>query len=471
MLDAVLVAYKIRRMIMDKQYSYEGKNVLVVGMAKSGISAAKLLLKLNANVSLYDRKTKEELKNNDVEALLEKGAGNMLGADTMKAEEWADCMVLSPGVPYKLDFIQKAIENGKEVISEIELGYRTSKATIVGIGGTNGKTTTTALTGEIFKNAGKTTYVLGNIGVPITEYSLQTRENDVIVAEIAALQLESIKDFRPKAFALLNITEDHQDRFGTMEYYTKCKMRAFENQTGEDYAILNLDDPITLSQIHNVKKSRVVLFSRKQELDEGVFVRDGMIVTKLNGVEKEVCNIDEIRIPGNHNLENALAATALATCMGITPNVIAYTLRTFPGVEHRIEFVKEVNKVKFINDSKGTNPDPTIKAIETMKDPTILILGGYDKHSSFDDMFAHFTDKIVGIVVLGATKDKILAAADRAGYKNVQVADTFERAVQMAYKIASPGGTVLLSPACASWDMFENFEQRGEVFKQIVNLL
>ena len=456
---------------MDKNYSYEGKNVLVVGMARSGISAAKLLLKLNANVSLYDRKTQEELHNGSVDMLLEKGALNMLGYDVLKAEEWADVLVLSPGVPYKQEFIQKALEEGKEVISEIELGFRTCKAPIIGIGGTNGKTTTTTLTGEIFKNAGKKTYVLGNIGTPITEFSLQTTENDIVVAEIAALQLEAAKDFRPKAFALLNITEDHQDRFGNMEYYTKCKMKAFENQTGDDFAILNFDDPITLSQIHNVKRARTILFSRKVELDDGVFVRDEKIVAKHRGDMREICSIHDVRIPGNHNLENALAATALATVMGISANVIAYTLKTFPGVEHRIEFVKEVNGVKFINDSKGTNPDSTIKAIETMKDPTILILGGYDKHSSFDEMFAHFTDKITGIVVLGETKEKILEAAKKAGYKSVQVAETFEQAVQIAYKTAVPGGTVLLSPACASWDMFENFEQRGEVFKQIVQLL
>lgn len=448
--------------------SYEGKKVLVVGMAKSGISAAKLLKKLGAETAIYDRRPAEDFaQNGAVIALLKTGVIDFLGKDADAAEAWAEVLVLSPGVPVKQPFLERAMQNGKEVISEIELGYETAKAEFVGIGGTNGKTTTTALTGEIFKNAGRKTYVLGNIGLPICEYALETRPGDTIVAEIAALQLETIRTFHPRAFALLNITEDHQDRFGNMEYYTYCKMRAFENQGPEDYAVLNLDDPITAAQRGKVK-SHLLLFSRKQEVEEGAFVRDGKIIFRLAGKEQEVCPVEQIRIPGNHNLENALAATCLAMCRGIAASVVAYTLKTFPGVEHRIEFVRTVQGVDFINDSKGTNPDSTIKAIETMKKPTILILGGYDKHSEFDELFAHFTDKIVGIVILGATKQKILSAAERAGVTNIQLADSFEQAVRMAYAAAPAGGTVLLSPACASWDMFDNFEQRGEVFKQLV---
>ena len=450
---------------------YRDKKVLAVGMAKSGIAAAKLLMNLGAQVALYDRKEKEAFEKNEaVRALLNKGAVDFLGADPEQAGAWADIFVLSPGVPVKQPFIQKAIEQKKEVISEIELGYQAAQAEFIGIGGTNGKTTTTALTGEIYKNSGRTTYVLGNIGLPICEYAQQTRKNDFIVAEIAALQLETIKTFRPRAFALLNITEDHQDRFGTMEYYIACKMKAFENQQPKDYAILNLDDPITAQQIKKIH-SRLLLFSRKKEVEQGAFVRGRKIVFRMDGREEEVCAIDQIKIPGNHNLENALAATCLAMCRGISAKIVAYTLKTFPGVEHRIEFVKEVNGISFINDSKGTNPDSTIKAIETMTRPTILILGGYDKHSEFDEMFAHFTEQIKGIVILGATQKKILEAAKRAGVQHIWLADTFEQAVNMAYHAAPRGGNVLLSPACASWDMFDNFEQRGAVFKQIVNAL
>lgn len=450
--------------------NYQDKKVLVVGMAKSGLSAGKLLMKLGAKTALYDRKTQQELNNSIVDQLLADGAVSFLGTDGIEAEQWADMLVLSPGVPVKLQFIQNAVQSGKKVISEIELGYATASAKFVGIGGTNGKTTTTALTGEIFKNAGEPTYVLGNIGLPICEHSLESKEGETIVAEIAALQLETIETFRPRAFALLNVTEDHQDRFGNMEYYTYCKMRAFENQQADDFAILNLDDPITAAQADKIH-SRLLMFSRKQEVKEGAFVRDGKIVFRLDGKESEVCDITSIRIPGNHNLENALAATCLAMSMGIAAETVAYTLQTFPGVEHRIEFVKEVNGVTFINDSKGTNPDSTIKAIETMTKPTILILGGYDKHSEFDEMFAHFTEHIHGIVVLGATKEKILAAANKAGVANIMTADTFEEAVHTAYHAAPKGGTVLLSPACASWDMFANFEQRGDIFKEIVRAL
>ena len=451
--------------------NYTGKKVLIVGMAKSGVSAAKLLYQMGAQIALYDRKSREDFaEHKEIMALLDRGAVDFLGADPDQGEEWAEILILSPGVPVKQAFIQRAMQNGKKVISEIELGYEVAKAEFVGIGGTNGKTTTTALTGEIFKNAGRTTYVLGNIGLPICEHAADTREGDTIVAEIAALQLETIRTFHPRAFALLNITEDHQDRFGTMEYYTYCKMRAFENQQPEDYAILNLDDPIASAQREKIH-SHLLMFSRKQEVEEGAFVRDGKIIFRLAGREQEVCPVEQIRIPGNHNLENALAATCLAMCRGIEAKIVAYTLKTFPGVEHRIEFVKTVNGIDFINDSKGTNPDSTIKAIETMKKPTILILGGFDKHNEFDDMFAHFTEQIKGIVILGATKQKILVAAQRAGVSNIQLADTFDQAIKMAYQAAPEGGTVLLSPACASWDMFDNFEQRGEIFKKIVNAL
>ncbi len=458
-------------MIMEYRDNYQGKNVLVVGMARSGISSAKLLLKLGATVALYDRKTREELNNDKVNYLIdEKGVKDLLGVSAEEAETWADEMVLSPGVPIRQPLIEEAKAHGKRVIAEIGLGYEVAKCPIIGIGGTNGKTTTTSLTGEIFKNAGKNTFVLGNIGLPLTEHAYEAKETDYIVAEIAALQLETTEHFRPKAFALLNITVDHLDRFGTMDYYTECKMKAFQNQTRDDIAILNIDDPITLSQIHKIK-SKLMMFSRRHEVDEGAFVRDGMIVFRMNGRESEVCRTDEVRIPGNHNLENALAAVCLSMCMGISANVVAYTLKTFAGVEHRIEFVREVNGIRFINDSKGTNPDSTIKAIETMTGPTVLILGGYDKHISFDDMFDHFTDNIKDIVILGAVKDQLVDTAERKGFRNYHVVDTFEEAVKKAYSLSAAEGTVLLSPACASWDMFDNFEQRGEIFKNIVKAL
>ncbi len=445
---------------------FKNKSVLVVGMAKSGVSAGFLLQKLGADVLLYDRK---KIEDEHIDRLIAQGAADCREGDPKEAAEKADMLVLSPGVPPKQDFILQAEAEGKEVISEIELGYLTAKAEFVCIGGTNGKTTTTALTGEIFKNGGRNTYVLGNIGVPICDSSLDTREGDVIVAETAALQLEKIKTFHSRAAVICNITEDHMDRFGTMEYYTACKMRQFENMTMRDFAVMNLDDPITAAKSRDIKNARVLLFSRKREVENGAFLREGMIVFRLDGREQEVCRADEVKIPGAHNTENALAAVCLSMCMGIAKDAVAYTLKTFPGVEHRIEFVRTVNGVTFFNDSKGTNPDSTIKAIETMKAPTILILGGYDKHSEFDELFRRFTGNIAGVVLLGATREKLLAAANKAGYQNVFLAESFQDAVDQAYRVCPEGGNVLLSPACASWDMFENFEQRGRVFKEIAS--
>ena len=444
------------------------KKVMVVGMAKSGFSAARLLLKLGARVLLYDQKPADAFEG--IQELLDAGAESRLGCDPEEVAKEAQMLVLSPGVPVKQPFIAQAQKAGKPVISEIELGYRAAQADFVCISGTNGKTTTTALTGQIFSDGGRHTYTLGNIGVPICDKALETRPGDVIVAEVAALQLETIDQFHPRAAALLNLTEDHLNRFGTMQYYGDCKMREFENQTAQDFAVLNLDDPLTAQRIGQIR-SHLLLFSRKQEVEEGAYLKNGSIVFRMNGKEQEICPAADVRIPGLHNLENALAAVCLSMCMGIDPKSIAHTLRTFPGVEHRIEFVREVGGVRYINDSKGANPDSTIKAIQTMTAPTILILGGYDKQNTFDDMFAAFTENIVGIVVLGATKQKILKAAADAGYPacRIKTADTFEQAVQSARQMAPKGGAVLLSPACASWDMFKNFEQRGEVFKEIVH--
>ncbi len=436
---------------------------MVVGMAASGISAAKLLLKLGAEVILYDAKAKENFDLGD----LEDKCILRFGADACEVVREADILVMSPGVPVKLPFVDLAKELSKPVIAEIELGYLTAKADFVCISGTNGKTTTTALTGEIFKNAAKRTFVLGNIGTPICEHSLETVPGDVIVAETAALQLETIDAFRPRAAALLNVTEDHLNRFGTMEYYTACKMRMFENMTCHDYAILNKDDKLASEQCVNIKGPKFLWFSIKEEV-QGAFVRDGRIVFEFDDMKADICAVDDLFIPGSHNLENALAATALAMVMGVDPKVIAHTLKTFRGVEHRIEFVDTVNGVSFINDSKGTNPDATIKAIHAMKAPTVLILGGYDKKNEFDEMFGEFTENIKHIVILGATKEKIRAAAERAGFMSYTVVETFEEAVHTAYAKAEQGGNVLLSPACASWDMFKCFEQRGDIFKEIV---
>ncbi len=446
---------------------YKGKKVMVVGMAKSGLASARLLLDVGADVVLYDMKTAEQFPEDTFCEFLGR-AKLALGADADAAAKECDALVLSPGVPMTLSFILQAQQDGKPVISEIELGYLYSAADFVAITGTNGKTTTTALTGEIFKNAGFCTHVLGNIGIPIAGEALKTKKGDIVVAETAALQLDSIDTYRPHACAVLNVTEDHLNRYITMENYTSAKELIFKNQTESDYCVLNYDNAITRA-MEGKPKSKIIWFSRQVRLDRGVFIDEGRIISAERDGIHVICRPEEIKIPGAHNLENALAAIALARCYGIPESVIRDTLMTFPGVEHRIEFVRELNGIQYINDSKGTNPDATEKAADAMTRPTVLILGGYDKQSSFLALFEGFGPLIKNVVAIGATQEKILNDAKTAGYDSVSTADSFEEAVKKARDIAKEGWNVLLSPACASYDMFSDFEQRGRVFKRIVN--
>ena len=306
--------------------------------------------------------------------------------------------------------------------------------------------------------------------MPITQESLNTKDGDWVVAETAALQLDTIETYHPFASTVLNITEDHLNRYITMENYTNAKARVFENQTKDDFCILNYDNDITRSLADKVP-ARLLFFSRKCEVENGAFVRNGEMIFRLDGKEESILPVDEIKIPGAHNLENALAAAALSMVCGIPADVIAKTLREYNGVEHRIEFVRTVNGIDFINDSKGTNPDATINAVLAMKKPTVLMLGGSEKNSDFTEMFRSFTPMIKSCVFLGETAPKIKACADKCGFKDYVMASDFNDAVMKAYELAEEGGAVLLSPACASFDMFDNFEHRGEVFKQIVKEL
>ncbi len=449
---------------------YKGKKALVVGMAKSGAASAALLCGLGAQVIIYDAKKRKDLPPDIFDELSKYTYTDMLGEDIMPVIGEIDIMVLSPGVPPDLPFIKKAHDLGKRVIAEIELGYSVSKADFIAITGTNGKTTTTALTGEIFKSAGINTFVLGNIGIPITSEALNTKEGDVVVAETAALQLDATIDYRPVESAILNITEDHLDRYGNMENYIAAKAKIFKNQTEENFCVLNFDNEYCRTLTGDIR-ARIIAFSTEREVENGAFLRDGTVIFRLDGREEAILPADDVRIPGKHNLENALAATALACLYGIRPEVVAKTLRTFAGVEHRIEHVRTVGGVDFINDSKGTNPDATIKAIQSMKKPTVLILGGYDKKSDFTELFESFTDHIKTVVLLGATAEKLARTARAAGFDDYIMANSLPDAVNKAFSVAEEGYNVLLSPACASYDMFKNFEERGTVFKQIVKEL
>jgi len=313
------------------------------------------------------------------------------------------------------NFIVEAKRRGIEVISEIELGYRYSKADFVCITGTNGKTTCTALTGEMFKAAGKTTYVLGNIGIAISAHALETKPGDVVVAETAALQLEGNSRFHAIAAGVCNITPDHLDHFGTMENYIAAKAKILDNQTEKDYAVLNYDDP-TVRGFAKLTPAHVLYFSRKSEVEQGMFLRGNKLVYRIGDTEKELMNAEDIRIPGAHNLENAMLCALLALSQGIDPETIVSVMKTFAGVEHRIEYVCTRGGVDYINDSKGTNPASTVRAIEAMKKPTVLILGGYDKHISFDELFEAFTPIVKACVVIGDTQKQILETAEKYGY-------------------------------------------------------
>ncbi len=441
------------------------KTALIVGMAKSGIAAARLLYQDNYRIIVNDMKP-------EIRGLFDQLSGIAyevkLGANPMDLLDNVDLLVPSPIIPMSRNFIVEAKRRGIEVVSEIELGYRYSKADFVCITGTNGKTTCTALTGDLFRAAGRNTYVLGNIGVAISSHALDTKPGDVVVAETAALQLEGNSRFHAIAAGVCNITPDHLDHFGTMENYIAAKAKILDNQTASDYAVLNWDDAVVRGFAKRTP-AHVLYFSRKEEVPEGAFLKDGMVIYRRDGVDTPLIRADEIRIPGGHNLENAMLCALLALSQGIAPETIRATLKTFPGVEHRIEYVCTRDGVDYINDSKGTNPASTARAIEAMKKPTILLLGGYDKHIGFDELFVAFTPIIKACVVLGDTQQQILDCAEKYGYRGLcQTAETFGEAVELARSLATEGDAVLLSPACASWDMFDNYEQRGQVFKDIV---
>lgn len=441
------------------------KTALIIGMARSGISSARLLYAQGYRLILNDKQSNVTGMEEALNGIFYQ---NALGKDPMSLLDGVDLMVLSPGVPMFLPFISAARERGIEVIGEIELGWRYSKGDFLCITGTNGKTTCTALTGEICKRSGRQTFVLGNIGTPITQFALETRPGDLIVAETAALQLEGNIRFHAKAAAVCNITEDHLDRFLTMENYIAAKCKIFDNQTAEDFAVLNFDD-LVVRAMAGKTPARKLYFSRKSAVEEGVFLHGEDVFFRLDGKERKLCAAKEIRIPGAHNLENAMLCSAIGLSQGIDAEAIRETLMEFPGVEHRIEYVCERRGVRYINDSKGTNPDSTIKAIAAMDRPTVLLLGGYDKHSEFNELFeAIKAGPVKAAVVLGQTADKIMQAAKDATFTAVHRCDGgFKDAVDMARKLSSPGDAVLLSPACASWDMFDNFEQRGRVFKEV----
>lgn len=448
-----------------------GKHVLVWGMARSGVAAAKLLNDAGAYVRINDLKTAEAL-GDSMAPLKAEGIEWRLGEPVESCLDGMDMMVISPGIPVEHPAVALARSKGIEVIGEVELAYRLGRGHVVAVTGTNGKTTTTTLLGEIFKNAGRISYVVGNIGDPYSAYASQMKDDDMVVCELSSFQLETVDTFRPEISLILNLTEDHLNRHHTMENYAAVKERVFMNQRGDDCVVLNYDDPITRGMAAHVK-CRVVWFSRTQVPPEGAFVKDGLIMFGRSDAPTPVCKVEDVYIPGPHNLENALAATAAAICAGVPAPVVRHTLRTFHGVEHRIETVRVLDGVKYINDSKGTNPDSTVKAVETMKEPTVIILGGSEKNSDFGKMCEVIRrNPITYAVLIGKTGERIGEALKAHGFTAFEYAGyDFEQAIRIARAHAVTGGNVLLSPACASFDMFSDYEARGREFKRIVNEL
>ncbi len=446
------------------------KKALVLGMARSGVAAARLLVARGAEAYVSDIKTREELGAGMDELdipgvhwhLGEKHPENLL--------EGVDALVISPGIPLTHPAVARARELGVEVLGELELAYRESTGTLLAVTGTNGKTTTCTLLGEIFKNAGKRVSVVGNIGSPYAAAAIDMKAGDVTVCEVSSFQLETTKEFHPAVSAILNISEDHLNRHGTMENYIALKERIFEAQTGEDTVVLNWDDPIT-RDMRARAKCRVAWFSSREEVTNGAFLRDGTVMFGTPASARAICRADEIYIPGEHNLRNALAAAAMAMTAGVPAPVIRHTLKTFKGVEHRIEFTRELSGVKFYNDSKGTNVDSSIQAVRAMRAPTVIILGGYDKHTDFTPLCKEMISSgwIRHAVLIGDTAAQIDRQLRETGFDSIEHAGyDFPAAIRAAFAAAEEGGNVLLSPSCASFDMFEDYEARGREFKRIV---
>ena len=448
------------------------KKVLVVGMGRSGRAAVTALHDRGAIVSIQDSKSADAFDPEFLAEMEKAGVTAYLGCVPADMSAF-DMLVLSPGVPPRVSFIEDAKASGAEVIGELELAYRLCKGSFVAITGTNGKTTTTTLVGEIYKAAGRDTIVGGNIGNAIAVDAMNAGEDTWMITETSSFQLETIRDFQPVVSAILNLTPDHMDRHGTMEEYGRVKARIFENQSPDQYCVLNYDDPACFELAEREGcKAKVVPFSRKQELEFGAFAKEGRIVIRNEaGEEIDICGADELLIPGTHNLENALAAAAVCYFGGIDPQVIGEAMKAFPGVAHRIELVREKDGVRFVNDSKGTNTDAAIKAIEAMKENIILIAGGYDKGATYDDFINVFPGRVTALILLGKTAPKIKAAAEAAGFTNITMAADMEECVAAAWEMAQPGDVVLLSPACASWDMYDNFEQRGDHFRECAQKL
>lgn len=445
--------------------AWKGKRVLVVGMARSGKAAAELLCSLDARAVLSDAKPAVE----GLEELVRLGCISRLGEPAEALAEGCDAVIVSPAVPSDAPVIHRAKALGIPLMAELEFAAQFVRGAMVAVTGTNGKTTTCALAGEILRNAGRHTFVAGNIGLPLSAVALQTGADDTCVVEVSSFQLENMHAFHPAGAAILNLTPDHLNRHGTMEAYGSLKESMLQNQVETDFFIYNADDPFCAA-VASRAKAETIPFSATRQLGLGAWVQEGQVMV----AGRALCGVEELSLKGRHNLENALAAAAIAMRFETPAAVIRHTLRSFQGVEHRMETVRELGGVRYINDSKGTNPESSTHAVLAMDRPTVLIAGGEDKGMGFEGFASAIVENknIRHVVLIGRAAETIRAALEKEGYAHCAMAGAdFEKAVALARSLLAEGGTVLLSPACASFDMFKDFEARGNAFKEIVNAL
>ncbi len=452
---------------------FKGQRYLVVGSGISGIGAARLLEQLGADFILYD--SNEKVTAEELTSILsgESKVKCIAGSLPQEVEDSITKVVLSPGVPTDMPLIQRLRSRGVGILGEIELGFSIEKGSVIGITGTNGKTTTTKLVGDIMKAhlGEQNVFVVGNIGNPYTMEALKTTKDTVTVAEISSFQLETIHTFQPSVSAILNITPDHLDRHHTMEEYVKVKETIALNQTIEDKCILNYDNEYTRC-FGTECLGQVIYFSSKKILENGFFLHNNKICKGIDGEIKPLMDIHTgMKLVGIGNVENVMAAIAMTEAMGVPMQTILSTIQEFPPVEHRIEFVATKKGVDYYNDSKATNPDAAIQGIQAMSKPTILIGGGYDKENEYENWINSFDGKVKWLVLVGKTREKIAVCARKNGFMNIRFTDTFEQCLAMCTDLAKEGDAVLLSPACASWGEFPNYEVRGQVFKEyVINL-
>ncbi len=449
---------------------FQNKKVLIIGSGRSGMGALSALCHVQAVCTLYD--SNEKLTNKEIAAKMPEGtaADIIIGGVSDQTLSGFDLAVLSPGVPIDSPLVLRLQALAILVIGEVELGFELAKGRLIGITGTNGKTTTTTLVGQMIADYFSSVFVVGNIGNPYTLEALKTTEESVTVAEISSFQLESVESFCPTVSAILNVTPDHLNRHYTMENYAAVKERITRGQTKQQYCILNYENSYTRDFGENRCPATPVFFSSKRELKDGVYCKGDTIYLARAGVSEAVMNIHtDMNLVGVCNVENVMAALAIGLCFGVPLESLLQTVRNFHAVEHRIEFVATKGGVDYYNDSKATNPDAAIQGIIAMEKPTVLIGGGYDKHSEFDEWFEAFGGRVKLLVLIGQTAKQIASCADRHDFHNYVFADTFEECLKICTENADAGDAVLLSPACASWGMFSNYEERGRQFKAYVN--